>query len=38
MKTVTFTMQEIWAASKKSIQKNKKKYDRKDKHKNLKNK
>ena len=38
MKTVTFTMQEIWAASKITVQKNKKKYDRKDKHKNSKNK
>lgn len=29
MKTVQFTMQEIWAASRHNIQKNKKKYNRK---------
>jgi hypothetical protein len=29
MKTVQFTMQEIWAASRHNVQKNKKKYDRK---------
>jgi len=33
MKTVQFTMQEIWAASRNSVQKSKKTYDRKDKHK-----
>ena len=32
MKTVTFTMQEIWAASRPSVQKNKKVYNRKPKH------
>ena len=32
MKTVQFTMQEIWAASRHNVQKNKKKYNRKDKH------
>jgi hypothetical protein len=30
LKVVTFTMQEIWAASRHIIQKNKKKYNRKD--------
>jgi hypothetical protein len=29
MKTLQFTMQEIWAASRHNVQKNKKKYDRK---------
>ena len=38
MKTITFTMQEIWAASRNSVQKNMKKYNRKDKHKPTKNK
>lgn len=33
MKTVTFTMQEIWAASRPSVQKSKKAYNRKPKHK-----
>jgi hypothetical protein len=33
MKVVQFTMQEIWAASRHTVQKNKKKYDRnKEKH------
>jgi hypothetical protein len=32
MKTVQFTMQEIWAASRHNVQKNKKKYTRKEKH------
>jgi ABC-type bacteriocin/lantibiotic exporter with double-glycine peptidase domain len=32
MKTITFTMQEIWAASRPSIQKSKKAYNRKPKH------
>jgi len=32
MKTVTFTMQEIWAASRPSVQKSKKVYERKPKH------
>jgi hypothetical protein len=30
LKTVQFTMQEIWAASRHTVQKNKKKYNRKD--------
>jgi hypothetical protein len=30
LKVVTFTMQEIWAASRHTVQKNKKKYNRKD--------
>ena len=33
MKTVQFTMQEIWAASRKSVQKSKKTYVRNKKHK-----
>jgi hypothetical protein len=33
MKTVQFTMQEIWAASRKSVHKSKKTYIRKEKHK-----
>ena len=33
MKIVQFTMQEIWSASRSSVQKSKKTYDRKDKHK-----
>jgi hypothetical protein len=33
MKVVQFTLQERWAASKHTVQKNKKKYDRKEKHK-----
>ena len=33
MKTTTFTMQESWIASRPNVQKNKKKYVRKDKHK-----
>ena len=33
MKTITFTMQEIWAASRPSVQKSKKAYNRKPKHK-----
>ena len=32
MKVVQFTMQEIWAASRHTVQKNKKKYERKEKH------
>ena len=32
MKKVQFTMQEIWAASRHIVQKNKKKYNRKEKH------
>jgi len=32
MKTITFTMQEIWAASRPSVQKSKKVYNRKPKH------
>lgn len=32
MKVVQFTMQEIWVASRHTVQKNKKKYDRKEKH------
>jgi hypothetical protein len=32
MTTITFTMQEIWAASRPSIQKSKKTYNRKPKH------
>jgi hypothetical protein len=32
MKTVQFTMQEIWAASRKQIHKSKKSYERKPKH------
>ena len=32
MKVVQFTMQEIWAASRHTVQKNKKKYVRKEKH------
>jgi hypothetical protein len=32
MKTVQFTIQEIWAASRHTVQKNKKKYTRKEKH------
>ena len=34
MKTVQFTLQERWAASKHMVQKSKKTYTRKDKHKN----
>lgn len=34
MKVVVFTLQERWAASKGTVHRNKKKYDRKDKHKN----
>lgn len=33
MKTITFTMQEIWMASRPSAQKSKKSYNRKPKHK-----
>jgi hypothetical protein len=33
MKTVQFTMQEIWSASRSSVQRSKKTYVRKDKHK-----
>ena len=35
MKTITFTMQEIWMASRPSVQKSKKTYNRKDKHKKV---
>lgn len=34
MKTIQVTLQERWAASKHRVHKSKKKYDRKDKHKN----
>ena len=34
MKTIQFTLQERWAASKHMVQKSKKTYTRKDKHKN----
>jgi hypothetical protein len=32
MKTIQFTMQEIWQATRPNVQKNKKKYERKPKH------
>ena len=35
MKTTTFTIQEIWMASKPSVQKSKKTYNRKPKHKKM---
>lgn len=35
MKTITFTMQEIWMASRPSVQKSKKAYNRKPKHKKV---
>ena len=36
LQTVTFTMQEIWAQTTPKIERNKKKYSRKNKHKNKK--